>query len=458
MKDLKSQRILADMKPNGIAFDRASARTYDADGRLHVAKTHISKANVCPYYGKEIPGWQELGLEPNKIYRLWRDPEELAKGAATFNNLPLLRRHVQVSATDPMKDDVVGSIGSDVTYDAPYLDASLCVWDAEAIAGIDADKIAELSCGYRYTADMTPGTTPEGEAYDGVMRDIIGNHLALVEFGRAGSDVMVADADPFVGGDTGKENRDTTPAFTHKQETPAMKKTKLGRALLAALSAASPKIAQDSALSDLVGGAVKAKFDAKSVKAKVLAMDEEMDAEKIDEIIDAVLGVEEDPQPQTMPSAVGDEDDNGAPSKHAEIIDFLKSKGLDSADLEAVGNMLTRLDRPYSGEDEGLMKPEEVDQKVTAAMDSMRQEFRALEAAKAAVRPVVGDVMAMDSAEQVYRFALDQMKVDHKDMPAAGLSRLFAVAADRKAAPAPRIAQDSATVRKAFPGLDRFNQ
>ncbi|WAX22782.1 hypothetical protein MAJJADAN_00020 [Pseudomonas phage Amjad_SA] len=450
MKDRKSQRILAAMKPNGIAFDRASARSIDADGRLHVAKTHISKANVCPYYGKEIPGWQELGLEPNKVYRLWRAPEELAKGASTFNNLPLLRRHVQVSATDPMKDDVVGSIGSDVTYDAPYLDASLCVWDAEAIAGIDADKIAELSCGYRYTADMTPGTTPEGEAYDGVMRDIIGNHLALVEFGRAGSDVMVADADPFA-------DKQKNPTFTHKQETPAMKKTKLGRALLAALSAASPKIAQDSALPGLVGGAVKAKFDAKSVKAKVLAMDEEMDAEKIDEIIDAVLGVEEDPQPQTMPSAVGDEDDSGAPSKHAEIIDFLKSKGMDSADLEAVGNMLTRMDRPYSGEDEGLMKPEEVDQKVTAAMDSMRQEFRALEAAKVAVRPVVGDVIAMDSAEQVYRFALDQMKVDHKDMPAAGLAKLFAVAAERKA-PAPRIANDSAAVRKVFPGLDRFNQ
>src|SRR6202012_2673760 len=30
--------------------------------------------------------------------------------------------------------------------------------------------------------------------YDGVMRDIVGNHVALVEEGRAGPDVMVGDS------------------------------------------------------------------------------------------------------------------------------------------------------------------------------------------------------------------------------------------------------------------------
>ncbi len=43
---------------------------------------------------------------------------------------------------------------------------------------------------------MTPGVTPNGEPYDGIMRDIIGNHVALVERGRAGSDVLVADSLP----------------------------------------------------------------------------------------------------------------------------------------------------------------------------------------------------------------------------------------------------------------------
>lgn len=81
-----------------IAFDKSSVRSYDKDGRLHVAVTPISKANVCKYLGQEIPGWDSLGLDPNKIYNMYRDPAELEKGAASFNNLPLLQKHIQVSA------------------------------------------------------------------------------------------------------------------------------------------------------------------------------------------------------------------------------------------------------------------------------------------------------------------------------------------------------------------------
>ncbi|MCW4590423.1 DUF2213 domain-containing protein [Gluconacetobacter entanii] len=38
-----------------LAHDRiGSVRVTDEDGRLFVALTHISKANVCPYRGAEI--------------------------------------------------------------------------------------------------------------------------------------------------------------------------------------------------------------------------------------------------------------------------------------------------------------------------------------------------------------------------------------------------------------------
>lgn len=423
-----------------IAFDKSSVRSYDKDGRLHVAVTPISKANVCKYLGREIPGWDSLGLDPNKVYNMYRDPAELEKGAASFNNLPLLQKHIQVSADAPMKDDVVGSIGSDVHFDAPYLKASLCVWDAEAIALIDAQKLDELSSAYHYTPVMESGTTPEGEAYDGRMTNILGNHLALVEVGRAGPDVVVADSNPFV-----------------KKET-AMKKTKLGRALAVTLSAASPKIAQDSAFLAKVGVAVAKTLDRKALAAEVCAMDEEIAPEKADEIIDAVIGVEDNPTPiepraatETEVPKAQDEDDGGAPSKHAEIIDYLKSKGLDASDLEAVGNMLTRMDRPFAKDEE----PVDVEKAVSTAMDSMRAEFRDLEKAKQAVRGTVGDVLGMDSAEQVYRFALDHMKVDHKDMPAQGLATLFSAVSAR---PTQRkVAMDAAPVTEQFPGLARFS-
>lgn len=429
--------------PNLMAFDRQSARSVDADGRLHVSKTNISKANVCPYFGREIPNWQELGLDADKVYRLYRDPEELAKGASTFNNLPILNKHIRVTVEEPKQENVVGSIGSDVSFSAPYLQASLALWVASAIAGIESEQQCELSLAYYYRADMTPGATPDGEEFDGSMRDIKGNHLALVEAGRAGPDVYVADSNPFI----------------KPKETPAMKMTKLGKALFVSLRGLSPTIAQDSAFAALVGNANKKTFKKAAIKDAMLAMDSEIDAEKADEIIDAVIGVEDSPEAVEPKRELGvDEDDDVSGSKHAEIIDFLKSKGMDSADLEAVGNMLTRMDRPYGKDNEPGMKPEEV----TAAMDSLRAELqaasRSMEQAKADVRPIVGDVLGMDSAEEVYRFALGKMGHDHKDMPAAGLRTMFNAVKDVKASrPAPRIAEDSANTVKQF-NLGRFGQ
>ena len=413
-----------------MAFDRQSARSIDADGRLHVSKTNISKAVVNPYYGREIPGWQQLGLDGDKVYRLYRDPEELAKGAGTFNNLPILNKHIPVTVDAPQKDNVVGSIGSDVVFDAPYLQASLCIWDAAAIAGVESEKQCELSCGYRYDPDMTPGTTGDGEAYDGVMRNIRGNHLALVEVGRAGPDVVVADSSPF-----------------HKpKETPAMKMTKLGKALALSLQGLSPKIAQDSALPALVGEAEKKTFKKAAVLKGLLAMDSDIDAEKADEIIDAVLGVEESPEPVELEREIVEDEHD--------VMAFLAGK-LSPEDLEAVKGMMGA-----KAEDEApAMKPEAVEEKVTAAMDSMRVEFRQLEQAKVDVRAVVGDVIGMDSAEDVYRFALDQMGIANKDMPAAGLRTMFNAVKDRRSAPknTPEMAQDAAATVDQF-NLGRFGR
>lgn len=179
-----------------IALDRASVREVDQDGRLGVEITNISKANVCPYVGREIPGAEELGLDPDRIYFLLRDPEELERAAESFNNLPLLSQHVPVFAADyseTAKRYVVGATGSDATFERPYLRNSLKVWDGRAIAAIKSGEQKELSAGYHYRPDMKAGEY-EGVKYDGVMRDIVGNHVALVREGRAGADVVVGDS------------------------------------------------------------------------------------------------------------------------------------------------------------------------------------------------------------------------------------------------------------------------
>lgn len=239
-----------------------------------------------------------------------------------------------------------------------------------------------------------------------------------------------------------------------------MKPTKLGLALKLALSAASPKIAQDSSLGALVGQAKVKTFKKEEVKAKLLAMDSDMDTENLDNLIDAIIGVEETPEPETPPTAIGgDEPADGAA---AEVINFLQGKGLSPEDLDAVSGMLSKIGAPAAtDEDPDAMSKEDVD----TAMDSLSKkltteltkQFRDLEVAKSAVRSTVGDVIGMDSAAGVYRFALDHLKVDHKDMPDAGLGSLYKVASERNATPAVvnTIAADAA-IAKAIPGLDRF--
>ena len=176
-----------------LAFDLARARTYDRDGRLRVTATNISKSNVCEYGGWEIPGADTLGLDPSRTYKLWRHPDELACAAGTFNNVPLLTRHVPAHADDHKPNDVCGATGSDAEFVAPYLRNSIVIWARQAINGVEDRSRCELSCGYFYKPEMRSGRTPQGEAFDGVMRDICGSHLALVERGRAGPDVLVAD-------------------------------------------------------------------------------------------------------------------------------------------------------------------------------------------------------------------------------------------------------------------------
>jgi hypothetical protein len=177
-----------------LATDR---REIDQDGRLRVPGCNISKANVCPYLGREIPGYEAMGLRPDAVYQLYRDPEELRKAAASFESIPLLIKHVPVTADDHEPDLVVGVV-SNIRYEHPYLKGDVTVWTDEAKAVIMDESQRELSSAYRYTPVLGVGTAPDGLRYDITMRNLLGNHVALVAEGRAGSDVMVADSLPQV--------------------------------------------------------------------------------------------------------------------------------------------------------------------------------------------------------------------------------------------------------------------
>jgi hypothetical protein len=417
-------------KPLKLAFDK-STRSIDADGRLHVGKSHISKSNICPYIGKEIPGYEALGLDPDKIYNLFRDPAELKKAASTFARLPILKEHVPVTVDTPQPDLVIGAIGSDVSFDTPYLDADLCFWDAEAIAGIETGDVQELSCAYRYVPVMEPGEY-EGKPYDGRMTQIQGNHVAKVENGRAGPDVVVGDSNPF-------------KTF----EVITMKMTKLGKALFAAFSAVSPKLAQDSALPALVGEAKKKTFDKKSIKEKLIALDAALKPEQLDNIIGSLLALDEEEKEKKPDSEKNPNPTDGAG---------------DEDETEEEKEAREKKEKEAAEKKEGEAEDEEEDDKVSKkevkeAMDSLRKDMREASEAARDVRPIVGDVIGMDSAAEVYGFALDHMKIDRKDVTGTpALRALFKVASAGKTSAPVHVAQDSAGLATKFPNATRFSQ
>lgn len=178
-----------------LAMDRApSSRIKDPlNGWLHVKDCKISKANVCPYLGKEIPGSEALGLVPGEVYYLYRDAAALEAAAKSFERVPLMLVHVGVTADKPNKDKIIGAI-SNVRWEAPYLIADLTVWDGEGIEAIESERQAELSPGYHYKPEMNSGVAPDGTPFQGRMLQIFANHLAIVDTGRTGPDVMVNDS------------------------------------------------------------------------------------------------------------------------------------------------------------------------------------------------------------------------------------------------------------------------
>lgn len=362
-----------------LAFDR-SVRKVDVDGRLHVEVSNISKANVCPYIGKEIPGWASLGLASDQIYMLLRDPGEIAKAASTFNNIPLLIKHVPVTADKPEKQLVVGSTGTDAEFVAPYLRNSLVVWDSVAIAGINTKEQCELSSAYRYTALMTPGVY-EGVAYDGVMTNIIGNHVALVEVGRAGSDVVVGDSNPFI------------------TEKSTMKQQRIAKITAALIASVTPMLAQD------------AKLDPKEVEKHVtLALDADPD----------------DKEKKEKVAEDEDEDDEEEKKKKAKVAEDEKDDEKDKKEAKAAMDAA-------------------IQSAVTAAEQATIKRMNAIRQAEKEVQPIIGEVVAQDSAEAIYKLALDHAKVDVAGVHPSAYGAMVRMLPKPGDTPKPRIAMDAAS-------------
>lgn len=385
-----------------MAMDRASVRRRDVNGFLHVEVSNISKANVCPYMGCEIPGWQALGLDGAKVYRLLRDPKELARGAASFNNVPILSAHVPVDAEQLPEELIIGTTGNDAAFDGVYLRNRLAIWSAPHQRAIDNHTQKELSSGYRYRPDMTPGTH-EGLRYDGVMRDIVANHVALVIEGRAGPDVVVGDE-----------------IMKLKSRTALM----ISGALAASIRPLLAKDAQVDISTALDG-----------VDAKSFAMDGAPAAlaGKIGELV----------KPHLAQDATFDVDATTAALASIQPIALDEDLIAEPVAPKPAPKVdpAPKIDTPapVAGMDEAAVRA-----LVDAAEKRGAVRIAEIDTAKRAVQPHVGEVVGMDSAAAIYRMALDAANVDLTGVDESAFKAMVAMLP--KPGETPAVALDAKTV------------
>ncbi|MCY2161633.1 hypothetical protein OW894_24595 [Klebsiella pneumoniae] len=96
-----------------------------------------------------------------------------------------------------------------------------------------------------------------------------------------------------------------------------------------------------------------------------------------------------------------------------------------------------------------------------SATKKAAENFRKIREAEQVVRPLIGDVVAMDSAEDVYRTALEQSGVDISGVHPSAYPAMVKMAISRKENSRPVIAQDSASVsefEKAFPTAGKLKR
>jgi len=410
-----------------LAMDKSVRSTNDF-GHLHVEVSNISKAVVNPYYGQEIPNFESLGLDPGRKYMLLRDPEELRKAADTFNNLPLLIKHVPVTAEAPSKDLWVGTTGSDAVFEEPYLRNSLAVWDATGVAAIESNKQKQLSSAYSYDVDMTPGTYG-GVKYDGVMRNIKGNHVALVEEGRAGPDVVVGDSKLL--------------------EKPKMKLSAKALALSYALAGyASTVIAQDAQIGELstVVGGVKSlnkKEQAQVVKKFTDLVTPHLAADADLEALPGLVAAMADPDDPTPEVKAPGAMDNGA-----ELSALLQRMGVGPDIVAKIQSMCAGGAMDEDKDDDDKVSKPAMDAAIADAVKATEQRMQAIRAAEIEVQPLVGTLsVAMDSAEAVYKLALDHAKVPTEGVDPSAYKPMVAMLKANKATTAvnpARLGMDTA--------------
>ncbi|MDC4405082.1 DUF2213 domain-containing protein [Acinetobacter baumannii] len=172
-----------------------STRSFTPEGYLKCVNVRLGKApQVRQYYAYEFPNLE--GFSADQTINVYTSAEELFKPAA-------IKSWDGADATDyhPPKNEINAANWKDyhigycenVHQEGEYLVGDLLIKDKDSIDLIQNNERLEMSLGYAATLVLEQGTAPDGTVYQAKFINFIGNHVALVKYGRCGGDCRIGD-------------------------------------------------------------------------------------------------------------------------------------------------------------------------------------------------------------------------------------------------------------------------
>lgn len=177
------------MKHFVVYATQLSPNQYETpEGYLYCENVPIARTGTQQYKGDEIG----IADAPHQVFTIHRLPEQVFNPAtiASFNGKPFTNDHpyenVMANNVKRHLEGVVLNVRRGDGEFSDFLMADIMVYDSRAIDLIRSGKV-QISCGYECEY------TPYEDSYQ--QTNIRGNHVALVQRGRAGDFVAIRDED-----------------------------------------------------------------------------------------------------------------------------------------------------------------------------------------------------------------------------------------------------------------------
>lgn len=345
------------------------------EGFLICRDVPIARVGVQEYLGREI-GQTE---RPEEVFKVNRPAEEVFSPAAvaSFEGKPVTENHPDEDVTSENYAQYIRGVVRDVRKGAGQYEgclvADLVVHDGALVRAIQDGK-REISCGYNCLWVPTGDHTLE-------QREIRGNHVAVVDKGRAGHGVAIHD-------------------HAMKEVRPMAKGNILQRMWAAFAKDADPEEALEAA--KLVNGEGKDEDPAEPEDPN------EARFKRIEDAIADLASKLEPPAEDTVPEEIEEESGEEAEvDEEGDALDALEEELTGEEEtVEADPEEINKSEGAVSDEDSGLIEAEESEDVVEdgcAARDAALEAISALKPVVAAIPNKGQRRRAADALAQLIR-------------------------------------------------------